>query len=122
MLTTACSYIYKTYKKKMERVGEQVIRNKQVIFKDYISGLPKESDFLVKNENTTTLKLPEGSEAILVKNLYLSVDPYMRLLMQKFNTGGIFTPYQLSSVTISLCISWIWSYLVHSFSFDLLVG
>lgn len=68
------------------------VRNKQVIFKDYISGPPKESDMYVK-ANTTKLKLPEGSEGILVKNLYLSCDPYMRLLMQKLDTAGVFTPY-----------------------------
>ncbi|XP_057546823.1 2-alkenal reductase (NADP(+)-dependent)-like [Amaranthus tricolor] len=80
----------------MAEIGEQ-IRNKQVIFKDYISGFPKESDLYVKNDNTTILKLPKASNGVLVKNLYLSVDPYMRLLMQKFNTGDVFTPYQLSS-------------------------
>nr|AFK41083.1 unknown [Lotus japonicus] len=32
-------------------------------------------------ESTITLKLPEGSNEVLLKNLYLSCDPYMRNLM-----------------------------------------
>ncbi|KFK25924.1 hypothetical protein AALP_AA8G181100 [Arabis alpina] len=56
--------------------------NKQVIFKDYVSGFPKESDF---DFTTTTveLRVPEGSNSVLVKNLYLSCDPYMRIRMGK---------------------------------------
>ncbi|MED6204383.1 hypothetical protein PIB30_008828 [Stylosanthes scabra] len=58
------------------------VRNKQVILKEYVSGFPKESDMDII-EGTVTLKLPEGSnnEVLLVKNLYLSCDPYMRILM-----------------------------------------
>ncbi|KAK4566124.1 hypothetical protein RGQ29_002363 [Quercus rubra] len=41
-------------------VGEEVMRNKQVIFKDYVSGFLKESDMQVIN-GTLKLKLPEGS-------------------------------------------------------------
>ncbi|MCH98035.1 NADP-dependent alkenal double bond reductase P1, partial [Trifolium medium] len=57
------------------------VNNKQVIFKDYVSGFPKESDMIIVDSNIT-LKLPEGSnDVVLVKNLYLSCDPYMRTLM-----------------------------------------
>ncbi|XP_045787987.1 2-alkenal reductase (NADP(+)-dependent)-like [Trifolium pratense] len=57
------------------------VNNKQVIFKDYVSGFPKESDMIIV-DSTITLKLPEGSnDVVLVKNLYLSCDPYMRTLM-----------------------------------------
>ncbi|XP_027334641.1 NADPH-dependent oxidoreductase 2-alkenal reductase-like isoform X3 [Abrus precatorius] len=57
-------------------------RNKQVVLKDYVSGFPKESDMNVV-EGTITLKVPEGSNEVLLKNLYLSCDPYMRILMSK---------------------------------------
>ncbi|KAM4113590.1 hypothetical protein ACJW30_04G007100 [Castanea mollissima] len=67
-------------------VGEEVIRNKQVIFKDYVSGFLKESDMQVIN-GTLKLKLPEGSNGIVVKNLYLSCDPYMRNRMTRPLTG-----------------------------------
>ncbi|GKV04386.1 hypothetical protein SLEP1_g16545 [Rubroshorea leprosula] len=76
--------------------GEQeaLVGNKQVIFKDFVSGFPKESDMFVTN-GTVKLKLPEGSRAVLVKNLYLSCDPYMRNLMkpQDANYGSLFTCY-----------------------------
>ncbi|KAI3881202.1 hypothetical protein MKX03_015907 [Papaver bracteatum] len=41
--------------------GDEVSNN-QIIFRDYISGFPKETDMIL----------------ILLKNLYLSCDPYMR--------------------------------------------
>ncbi|GLU17895.1 hypothetical protein SLE2022_342430 [Rubroshorea leprosula] len=76
--------------------GEQeaLVGNKQVIFKDFVSGFPKESDMFVTT-GTVKLKLPEGSRAVLVKNLYLSCDPYMRNLMkpQDANYGSLFTCY-----------------------------
>ncbi|XP_061376047.1 2-alkenal reductase (NADP(+)-dependent)-like isoform X2 [Gastrolobium bilobum] len=56
------------------------VRNKQVILRDYVSGFPKETDMSIV-ESTLTLKLPEGSNEVLLKNLYLSCDPYMRMLM-----------------------------------------
>ncbi|XP_059447336.1 2-alkenal reductase (NADP(+)-dependent)-like [Corylus avellana] len=61
--------------------GEKVVSNKQVILRDYVSGFPKESDMYVTT-GTVKLKVPQGSNAILVKNLYLSCDPYMRGLMR----------------------------------------
>uniref|UniRef100_A0A7N0U6H2 Uncharacterized protein n=1 Tax=Kalanchoe fedtschenkoi TaxID=63787 RepID=A0A7N0U6H2_KALFE len=58
------------------------VRNKQVMLKDFVvSGYPLESDFVLHTD-TLSLKLSEGSyNAILVRNLYLSCDPLMRLLM-----------------------------------------
>ena len=65
------------------------VRNKQVILKDYVSGFPKESDLNIV-DSTITLKLPQGSnDVVLIKNLYLSCDPYMRLLMTKDTTAGL---------------------------------
>lgn len=57
--------------------------NKKVIFKNYITGFPKESDMETVTTDTILLKVPEESKAILVKNLYLSCDPYMRERMTK---------------------------------------
>ncbi|GMP78877.1 hypothetical protein CsSME_00034648 [Camellia sinensis var. sinensis] len=77
----------------MAVVGEEV-SNKQIILKEYVSGFPKESDMVVKN-GTIRLKLPEDSKnAILVKNLYLSCDPYMRGRMRKLEESYVepFTP------------------------------
>lgn len=62
---------------------DEQVRNKQVILKDYVSGFPKESDMYVSTNGTIKLKVPEGSNGVVVKNLYLSCDPYIRNLMKK---------------------------------------
>ncbi|KAG9157388.1 hypothetical protein Leryth_024883 [Lithospermum erythrorhizon] len=90
----------------------EVVKNKQVILKDYVTGLLQESDMCISNENTVKLKVPEGSNGILVKNLYLSCDPFMRHLMnnpqkspgsffQSFKPGSAITGYGVSKVVDS---------------------
>jgi NADPH-dependent curcumin reductase CurA len=65
------------------------VRNKQVILRDYVSGFPIESDMNVV-DSTITLKLPQGSnDVVLLKNLYLSCDPYLRILMAKDTIAGL---------------------------------
>lgn len=62
-----------------------------------MSGFPKESDMYV---TTGTIKLivPPGSNAVIVKNLYLSCDPYMRLCMD--NVGDLdFAQYSPGSAS-----------------------
>nr|WBW02128.1 pulegone reductase [Schizonepeta tenuifolia] len=79
------------------------VSNKQIIFKDYISGFPKESDMILKT-STIKLKVPEGcNDAVLVKNLYLSCDPYMRSRMSKLDDNfiPIFTPGSVSLLSLS---------------------
>ncbi|KAG2728270.1 hypothetical protein I3760_01G197400 [Carya illinoinensis] len=86
-------------------VGEEV-RNKQVIFRDYVNGFPKESDMYV-TASTIKLQVPEGSNGVLVKNLYLSCDPYMRNRMNppiyasyidSFNPGSPISGYGVAKV------------------------
>lgn len=61
-----------------------MVKNKQVILKDYVKGFPEVSDMLLKTDTTINLKVPEDSDdSILVKNLYLSCDPYMLGRMKK---------------------------------------
>ncbi|KAL6343259.1 hypothetical protein AAG906_022175 [Vitis piasezkii] len=69
------------------------VSNKQVIFKDYVSGFPADADMYMTT-STMSLKVPEGSQAVLVKNLYLSCDPYMRARMTYTHTSyiGSFKP------------------------------
>ncbi|XP_038885152.1 2-alkenal reductase (NADP(+)-dependent)-like [Benincasa hispida] len=77
--------------------GEVVI-NKQVILKDYVTGraTAKESDLEVISNRTIKLKVPHGFNGVLLKNLYLSCDPYMHACMNKFENPSIdivsFTP------------------------------
>ncbi|KAL5781033.1 hypothetical protein ACOSP7_006062 [Xanthoceras sorbifolium] len=59
------------------------VSNKQVMLNNYVSGFPKESDMSMAS-NTIELKVPkDDSNAVLLKNLYLSCDPYMRPRMKK---------------------------------------
>ncbi|KAL6976097.1 hypothetical protein U1Q18_024889 [Sarracenia purpurea var. burkii] len=62
------------------------VSNKQIILREYSSGSPKESDMAVR-VGTIRLKVPVGSSGVVVKNLYLSCDPYMPILMQKLEEG-----------------------------------
>eukprot|EP00252_Welwitschia_mirabilis_P018990 TRINITY_DN4274_c0_g2_i2.p1 TRINITY_DN4274_c0_g2~~TRINITY_DN4274_c0_g2_i2.p1 ORF type:complete len:345 (+),score=73.54 TRINITY_DN4274_c0_g2_i2:551-1585(+) len=82
--------------------------NKQVIFRDYVTGMVQESDMYIK-----TIKLPlelkEGSQDVLVKNLYFSCDPYMRGRMRNdtsyfagpFIPGSVLTSGGVSKVILS---------------------
>ncbi|KAJ4830252.1 hypothetical protein Tsubulata_021215 [Turnera subulata] len=81
----------------MEGGGARVVENKQVIFKGYIEGTPKETDMEVK-VGKVELKAPKGSGALLVKNLYLSCDPFMRGRMRENFDSYIppFVPGQIS--------------------------
>uniref|UniRef100_A0A2N9EM98 Enoyl reductase (ER) domain-containing protein n=1 Tax=Fagus sylvatica TaxID=28930 RepID=A0A2N9EM98_FAGSY len=62
----------------------QVISNKQVILKDYVVGLLKDTDMYMSTNATIRLKVPEGSNGIVVKNLYIACDPY-NLVRMKFS-------------------------------------
>ncbi|CAA7062296.1 unnamed protein product [Microthlaspi erraticum] len=61
---------------------ETTVRNKQVILRDYVKGVPKQSDLMIVS-NTLELKVKPGSSEVLVKNIYLSCDPYMGILMRE---------------------------------------
>ncbi|GKC47322.1 NADP(+)-dependent 2-alkenal reductase-like protein [Tanacetum coccineum] len=73
-----------------------VVRNTQVLFKDYVKGYPTESDMVLTSDGTIRLELPSDIDGvILIKNLYLSCDPYMRGRMSKDKEGryvASFTP------------------------------
>ncbi|KAF6162317.1 hypothetical protein GIB67_008446 [Kingdonia uniflora] len=66
-------------------IGNEV-SNKKIILRDYVPNFPKESDMVLSTNETITLQVPEGFEGLLVKNLYLSCDPYMRSRMKKFDS------------------------------------
>nr|XP_027120066.1 NADPH-dependent oxidoreductase 2-alkenal reductase-like [Coffea arabica] len=74
----------------------EIVKNKQVLLRDYVSDFPEESDMIISTDSTISMKVPEGSNGVLVKNLYLSSDPFMRRFMQvsqpaRSKTG--FIPY-----------------------------
>ena len=74
------------------------VRNKQVVLRDYVNGFPKESDMNIV-EGTMKLKVPEGSNEVLLKNLCLSCDPYMRILMSKTESPEGFSSFTPGSVS-----------------------
>ncbi|KAJ7950723.1 2-alkenal reductase (NADP(+)-dependent) [Quillaja saponaria] len=81
--------------------GVEEMTMKQVILRDYVSGFPKESDMYI---TTASIKLtvPQGSNRVIVKNLYLSCDPYMRHRMAKQLTASYIDSFKPGSV-ISGC-------------------
>lgn len=86
------------------------ISNKQIVLNQYVIGYPKESDFGVRF-STTNCSLSHGSStpSVLLKNLYLSCDPYMRhrmsdhvshpgTIVQSFTPGSVLVGYGVSKV------------------------
>ncbi|RRT61783.1 hypothetical protein B296_00043905 [Ensete ventricosum] len=64
---------------------EEVVVNRKAVLKHHLppDRVPKESDMELVATDTVRLRVPSGSTAVLVKNLYLSCDPYMRSRMTK---------------------------------------
>ncbi|CAN1748332.1 2-alkenal reductase (NADP(+)-dependent) [Linum perenne] len=81
----------------------EVQQNKQIVLKEYATGFPKESQFGVTTVSIPR-KVPQGSNAVLFKNLYLSCDPYMRGRMSPVSHGDAndpqFSSYTLGSVSL----------------------
>ncbi|XP_010039350.2 2-alkenal reductase (NADP(+)-dependent) [Eucalyptus grandis] len=84
----------------------EAVRNKHVIFRDYVSGFPDDKDTEVR-ELTMKLRLLEDSNGLLVKILYLSCDPYKKFRMTKpyvlvyvepFRPGSPLTGYGVARV------------------------
>ncbi|KAK9205573.1 hypothetical protein WN943_015841 [Citrus x changshan-huyou] len=71
----------------------EMVSNKQVILKNYVSGFPKETDMYVTT-CLIELKVPKGSNGVLLKNLYLSCDPYMRPRMTKDMEGSYIESFE----------------------------
>ncbi|XP_077225313.1 2-alkenal reductase (NADP(+)-dependent)-like [Tasmannia lanceolata] len=98
---------YRLFCSVLRKMAGETTANKQIIFQGYISGELRESNMAVK-ESSIQLKVPEGSEAVLVKNLYLSCDPYLRGMMEettakipRFKPGSVIKGYGVSKVVDS---------------------
>ncbi|XP_042025962.1 (+)-pulegone reductase-like [Salvia splendens] len=85
-------------------MGEE-ISNKQVILKNYVETSLKESDMSLRTSKIQ-LKIPSGCDgAVLVKNLYLSCDPFIINRMKKrevyiasYTPDSLITGYGVSKV------------------------
>ncbi|XP_021772265.1 2-alkenal reductase (NADP(+)-dependent)-like [Chenopodium quinoa] len=71
---------------------KEEVENKQIILKGYIDRAPLESDMELNVGNKIKLKISKGSNSVLIKNLYLSCDPYMRGRMREFY-GSYIPPF-----------------------------
>ncbi|KAF5188503.1 2-alkenal reductase (NADP(+)-dependent) [Thalictrum thalictroides] len=81
----------------MEDEETHLTQNKQIILKNFIEGRnPRETDLEFKISKVS-LRIPKGSGGVVVKNLYLSCDPYMRGRMRDFN-GSYIPPFVPGSV------------------------
>ncbi|CAN6335833.1 unnamed protein product [Urochloa humidicola] len=63
----------------------QEVPNRRVTLKRHVTGFPAEDDMEVVVAGAPALAVPPGSVAVVLKNLYLSCDPYMRGQMSKQN-------------------------------------
>lgn len=93
------------------------VKNKQVILRNYVTTIPKDSDLYVTSttatikfklpaDTTTTSATSNSKElAIIVKNLYLSCDPYQRLFMEKIPGLSHFKSYTPGLVSTSILLS-----------------
>ncbi|KAI3778242.1 hypothetical protein L2E82_07394 [Cichorium intybus] len=99
------SVLYSNYNRRLKQVREvnmeidlagKTIENKQILFKSYTNKSLKETDMELKPGNPIKLEAPKGSNAVLVKNLYLSCDPYMRGRMRDF-LGSYIPPFSPGS-------------------------
>ncbi|KAI9010718.1 oxidoreductase, zinc-binding protein [Hyaloraphidium curvatum] len=77
--------------------GSASLPNTRVYYVEIPKGNPGPSTFDVRRETIDTTKpLPE--ESLLLENLYLSVDPYMRLRMRSAEAKSYFVPFELNTV------------------------
>ncbi|KAJ0034554.1 hypothetical protein Pint_26329 [Pistacia integerrima] len=89
--------------------GSEVMSNKQVILKHFANGDPKESDMVVKT-SSISLKVEPGSNAVVIKNLYLSCDPMMGNRMKNLGIPGL--TYTVESKFFFFCFVSYASFLV----------
>lgn len=71
------------------------VTNRYVTIKHHINGLPSESDFELRTVGLA-LSIEAGSKDVLVKNIYVSIDPYQLNRMKESS------PSQDQSVTPAL--------------------
>ncbi|GLT45429.1 hypothetical protein SLA2020_192600 [Shorea laevis] len=74
--------------------------NRRVLLNNYVRGYPKVTDFRLDDSAEVHLSITDGAVAVLLKNLYLSCDPYMRHRMSNSVThpGTIIHSFSPDSV------------------------
>ncbi|KAJ8767904.1 hypothetical protein K2173_020844 [Erythroxylum novogranatense] len=62
------------------------VTNRYVVITEHVDGPPEERHFKIKSE-TLSLELESGSKDIIVKNLYVSIDPYQINRMKSYTSS-----------------------------------
>lgn len=94
---------------KKRKMVKNLLPNKQIVLNQSVSGYPKESDFGLRSSFINCRLSDDSSQAVLLKNLYLSCDPYMRhrmsdqvahpgTIIQSFTPGSVLVGYGVSKV------------------------
>eukprot|EP00257_Ricinus_communis_P019126 XP_015578029.1 2-alkenal reductase (NADP(+)-dependent) [Ricinus communis] len=63
------------------------VRNRFITIKRHIEGTPKESDFELKAETLDLSSVESGSSYIILKHLYVSIDPYQMNRMKSYSSS-----------------------------------
>ncbi|KAF8725402.1 hypothetical protein HU200_019921 [Digitaria exilis] len=79
--------------------GEEV-PNKRVVLKYYVTGFPS-ADAMEVLTGTASLAVPPGSSVMVVKNLYISCDPYMRDRMTKHERPSYVPEFVLGETLVN---------------------
>jgi NADPH-dependent curcumin reductase CurA len=77
------------------------VSNKRVILKQFVTGFPTEDDMELVT-GTVRLAVPPGSASVMVKNLYVSCDPYMRNRMSEHNDAAYIEQFVPGEVPLNL--------------------
>lgn len=78
-----------------------MVSNKRVILKRYVTGLVSEDDMEVVTVEAPPLAMPAGSKTVVVKNLYISCDPYMRNRMTYHEEPSYVPDFVLGEVLVN---------------------
>lgn len=76
------------------------VKNKEVIFAAFPKGWVQESNLQVK-ENEMELSVEKGSGDVIVKTMYISLDPYYRDRMNQNRAGYYLGTFKIGEVYIS---------------------
>ena len=84
---------------------EVLVQNKKVVLRRHVTGFPTEDDMEI-TVGTTEQRVLAGLTAVLIKNLYLSCDPWMRGRMSKHDDDGANVPasdFVIGEVRVQIC-------------------
>ncbi|KAI4335736.1 hypothetical protein L6164_014350 [Bauhinia variegata] len=81
------------------------VSNRYIVINTHIEDAPKESHFELKTES---FSLEPGSDAVIVKNLYISIDPYQINRMKSFSSSqkaiGFAVPVTVGEVVDGIAV------------------